>query len=151
MVPDVFAAAVFLWLLLVMADTDIRGFVLPDALTMPFAALGLLHQAGRGQAESAVFGLWVGAGALAVVLVVATAVFRREVLGWGDVKLGAGLGAWLGYPMVIPGIGLGFILGAVAAVGVMIVGIVRRQWRWGRVYLPFGPFLAVAAVVVVWG
>jgi leader peptidase (prepilin peptidase)/N-methyltransferase len=68
----------------------------------------------------------------------------KEGMGHGDFKLLAALGAWLGWPMLVPIILAASALGAVVGIAMKFSGSLRE----GR-YVPFGPFLAGAGIVVM--
>jgi leader peptidase (prepilin peptidase)/N-methyltransferase len=86
-----------------------------------------------------------GAIGFAVFLVIA--LVSRGGMGWGDVKLAALIGLATGFPLVFVAIIMAAILGGVVAVVLLIT---RRRGR--REMIPFGPFLAVAAMVtLLWG
>ncbi len=98
----------------------------------------------RGLAvASSVLGIAVGAGMTYAVGVVGKAVFRKEAMGFGDVKLMGMVGGLLGWQAVIMTFFLGSAIGAVIGVGLMIFA--RRR----DPQIPFGPFLAAAAVLVL--
>jgi len=70
-------------------------------------------------------------------------------MGWGDVKLAALIGLACGFPLVLVALVLGAVLGGLAAAVLLLVR--KRQWGRGQT-IPFGPSLAVAAMVtVIWG
>jgi leader peptidase (prepilin peptidase)/N-methyltransferase len=64
-------------------------------------------------------------------------------MGYGDFKLLAALGAWLGWTMILPIVLASSIIGAVIGIGMKLTGQLREG-----VYVPFGPFLAGAGLVV---
>jgi leader peptidase (prepilin peptidase)/N-methyltransferase len=68
----------------------------------------------------------------------------KDGMGYGDFKLLAALGAWLGWQALLPVILGASILGAVVGIGMKVSGALRE----GR-YVPFGPFLAGAGIVVM--
>jgi leader peptidase (prepilin peptidase)/N-methyltransferase len=74
---------------------------------------------------------------------------RREYgLGFGDVKLLAAIGGWLGWQAVFPTLFLGSITGTLVAVAIMLVA---RRFSW-QMKIPFGPYLAIGAVShLLWG
>ncbi len=75
------------------------------------------------------------------------AIVSRGGMGWGDVKLAALIGLATGFPLVILAIIMGAILGGIVAVAMVIA---KRRKR--RETIPFGPFLAVAAMItLLWG
>jgi leader peptidase (prepilin peptidase)/N-methyltransferase len=68
----------------------------------------------------------------------------KEGMGYGDFKLLAALGAWLGVQMILPIVLAASLLGAIVGIGMKLSGALRE----GR-YVPFGPFLAGAGIVVM--
>lgn len=145
--PHQYAWFLWAWALVVLADTDIRQRVLPDIITLPLAVAGVLFRAVTGGASDAVYGLAAGAGLLAAIALPAYAIYRQEVFGWGDLKLGAALGAWLGWPQTLSGIMIGFVAGGIAGALVMLIRMRRGSWQWRTAYLPLGPFLIAGAFV----
>jgi len=67
----------------------------------------------------------------------------KEGMGYGDFKLLAALGAWLGWSMILPVVLASSVIGAVIGIGMKLTGSLREG-----VYIPFGPFLAGAGLVV---
>ena len=68
----------------------------------------------------------------------------KEGMGYGDFKLLAALGAWLGWQMIVPMLLLASVIGAAVGIGMKATATLRE----GR-YVPFGPFLAGAGLVVM--
>jgi leader peptidase (prepilin peptidase)/N-methyltransferase len=135
------------WLLLLMALIDAGSGYLPDVLTLPFFILGGVHALLLPVPGALV---QAGTGVLVAVLLplLAMAVFwcrhRCAGLGWGDVKLLAGMGVWLG----VQGVVLALLLACVSGVCYALVGWWRNRACGpspGLVAYPFGPFLAAAA------
>ena len=86
-------------------------------------------------------------GAIGFVLFLLIAIVSRGGMGWGDVKLAALIGLATGFPLVFLSILMAAILGGIVAVAMMIA---KKRQR--RQTVPFGPFLAVAAMVtMLWG
>jgi leader peptidase (prepilin peptidase)/N-methyltransferase len=146
---------VFLSMLVVAAATDIRHRIIPDetsiyAVPVGIAAHGLLQWLGWDgwlalDWRQAVVGAAIWGGFFAFVAWSTKFVTGRVALGWGDVKLAAMLGAFLGPYGAFLVVMFGSLIGA--AVGIVATLVARR-----RVYLPYGPPLAVAATLyVLWG
>jgi leader peptidase (prepilin peptidase)/N-methyltransferase len=78
---------------------------------------------------------------------------RREGIGLGDAKLMALLAAWLGLPGALLAFGIGVVLGALAAVVVLVVPSARRESEtWAMSKLPLGTFLCIGGIVSsLWG
>ena len=138
---------VFLMVLLASALIDAETTLLPDQTTLPLLWLGLLAAAAF-EATPTLFDAMAGAvtGYLSLWLVywAFRLVTRREGMGYGDFKLMAAIGAWLGWqtaPAVI-------LIAAVLGLAYAIVRILRRTATRGTP-IPFGPFLAIAATAVL--
>ena len=86
-------------------------------------------------------------GAIGFVVFLLIALLSRGGMGWGDVKLAALIGLATGFPMVFVAIIMAAILG-----GIVAVALLAAKKRGRRQMIPFGPFLAVAAMVtLLWG
>jgi leader peptidase (prepilin peptidase)/N-methyltransferase len=86
-------------------------------------------------------------GAIGFALFLAIALISRGGMGWGDVKLAGLIGLATGFPLVFLSIIMAAILGGIVAVALVIA---RKRQR--RQTIPFGPFLAVAAMItLLWG
>lgn len=134
---------VFLYLLWVMSWIDVAHFLLPDALTLLLLWLGLLWKAAAmpEQLVDAIFGAALGYVLLRVVYEVHHYFTGRQGMGMGDMKLMAAIGAWLGL-LQVPNVLL------VSCVGALLYAAYARL-RFRTVVIPFGPFLAFGAVVVL--
>jgi leader peptidase (prepilin peptidase)/N-methyltransferase len=86
-------------------------------------------------------------GAIGFVILFLIALVSRGGMGWGDVKLAALIGLATGFPLVFFSLIMGAILGGIVAVSLMIA---KKKTR--RETIPFGPFLALAAMItLLWG
>ena len=121
--------------------------LLPDDLTLPLMWAGLVA-AGLGWAalplHDALWGAVAGYLSLWTVYWVFKKATGKEGMGYGDFKLLAALGAWLGWKMLLPIILISSIIGAV--VGIILK--LKSSLREGQ-YVPYGPFLAGAGLVVL--
>ncbi|MDO9236534.1 MAG: prepilin peptidase [Aquabacterium sp.] len=127
------------------AAIDWDTTLLPDDLTLPLLWAGLIAAA-LGWNLPLIDALWgVVAGYLSLwsVYWLFKLTTGKEGMGYGDFKLLAALGAWLGWPMVLPIVLASSIIGAVVGIGMKVTGQLREG-----VYIPYGPFLAGAAIVV---
>ncbi|MBX3622501.1 MAG: prepilin peptidase [Rhizobacter sp.] len=132
--------------LVALAGIDWDTTLLPDSLTLPLLWGGLLCSAlgWTIPLPQAVWGAIAGYLSLWSVYWLFKLTTGKEGMGYGDFKLLAALGAWLGWQMILP-----IVLGA-SVIGA-IVGIAMKlssQLREGR-YVPFGPFLAGGGIVVM--
>jgi leader peptidase (prepilin peptidase) / N-methyltransferase len=131
--------AVFGTILLGIALTDARAYIIPDEFTWGGLALGLLFALAGGLSAfgEALLGAAVGFGLLWVVGAVGTWMLKQEAMGGGDIKMMAMVGAFLGWKGVLLTIFLGALLGSLIFVPLALAG------RKGLV--PFGIFLALGA------
>ncbi len=136
---------VLLWLLLPLATIDMRHFLLPDALTLALLVSGLAFAFAGERLEEASVGALAGAGSFAAIRLAYRAIRNREGLGLGDVKLMAGLGAWLG-PLLLPSLVVLAACGGIAAT--LLWGIWHECRLSGDLAAPFGAFLCIAAMVL---
>jgi leader peptidase (prepilin peptidase)/N-methyltransferase len=139
--------AVFLWLLIALAVTDLRWFRLPDVLTaaLAAAAVGLAVLPGGIGLWDAAIGAALGAGSFAALRSGYRWLRGREGLGLGDVKLMAGLGAFAG-PFDLPLLVLvGAVLGL--AFAVLVRGADKPALAADRA-IPFGTSLCAAAALL---
>jgi len=143
------AAAALLWSLLALALIDFDTQLLPDQMTLPLLWAGLLVNLSNGFAplSEAVIGAVGGYLFLWVVYWGFKWITGKEGMGYGDFKLLAALGAWMGWTMLPAIILISSLLGAV--VGIILIVFARH----GRnIPIPFGPYLAVAgAIALFWG
>jgi leader peptidase (prepilin peptidase)/N-methyltransferase len=143
------ASLVFLWLLIAMTFIDADTKLLPDDLTLPLMWLGLLINLNGAfvPLHEAVIGAAAGYLSLWSVYWLFKLATGKEGMGYGDFKLLAALGAWMGWTMLPLIILLSSIVGAV--VGICLIAFTRR----GRDNpIPFGPYLAAAGLIaLIWG
>jgi leader peptidase (prepilin peptidase)/N-methyltransferase len=140
----------FVCTLVALAGIDWDTTLLPDHLTQPLTWAGLILAAwgmtGLPLSE-ALWGAVAGYLSLWLVYWLFKLFTGKEGMGYGDFKLFAALGAWFGWSALIPLI----LLASLAGIGVGLVLKYRQQLRENH-YIPFGPFLAMAAwVYMIWG
>jgi leader peptidase (prepilin peptidase) / N-methyltransferase len=142
------AAMVLTWFLIALTFIDVDHQLLPDSLTLPLLWLGLLLSLWEGQAggaplpvdvRSSLIGAMAGYASLWSVYHLFRLLTGKEGMGYGDFKLFAALGAWLGWQMLMPIILVAATAGAL--VGVAMLSL-RGQSR--ATPIAFGPFLAAA-------
>ncbi len=140
------AALWLAWALVAMTFIDIDTQLLPDDLTLPLVWMGLLVNliGGFVSLQEAVIGAAAGYLSLWAVYWVYRLATGKEGIGYGDFKLLAALGAWLGWMMLPLIVLLSSLLGAVVGIALIVL---RRHQR--GVPIPFGPFLAIAGLVAL--
>ena len=140
------ATLLFLFLLVAMTFIDIDTQLLPDDLTYPLLWAGLLVNINGTfvPLQDAVIGAAAGYLVLWSVYWLFKLVTGKEGMGYGDFKLLAALGAWLGWAMLPTIILLSSVVGAV--VGISLIVFAKR----GRDKpIPFGPYLAAAGLIAL--
>ena len=143
------AALCLIWALIALTFIDFDTQLLPDSITLPLLWLGLLFNLTGGfiSLSTAVIGAMAGYLALWSVYWLFKLVTGKEGMGYGDFKLLAALGAWLGWQMLPAIILLSSVVGAVVGISLIVFA---RQGR--NVPIPFGPYLAAAGVIALfWG
>jgi leader peptidase (prepilin peptidase)/N-methyltransferase len=143
------AAMLFAWCMIALTFIDLDTQLLPDGITLPLLWLGLLFNLGMlfSDAKSAVIGATAGYLALWTIYWIFKWATGKEGMGYGDFKLLAAIGAWLGYKMLLPVILLSSFVGA--AVGITLI---LTKGRSRSVPIPFGPYLAAAGLItLIWG
>ena len=142
-------AVFFVWVLVALTFIDIDTQLLPDSLTLPLIWIGLLFNIDGHlvNIRSAVLGTVAGYLTLWSVYWLFKLATGKEGMGYGDFKLLAAIGAWLGWQQLPLTILLSSIVGAV--IGISLIVFARR----GReVPIPFGPYLAIAGIIsLFWG
>jgi leader peptidase (prepilin peptidase)/N-methyltransferase len=134
-------AIVFTWALIAATGVDWRTQFLPDVITLPLMWLGLLASLTGSFAtpQDAIIGAAGGYLLLWGVFHAFRLITGKEGMGYGDFKLLAALGAWMGWQMLPLIIILSSVAGMVIGIGMNMTGALKRGNP-----MPFGPFLAIA-------
>jgi leader peptidase (prepilin peptidase) / N-methyltransferase len=143
------AALVLTWGLIALLFIDYDTQLLPDAITLPVLWFGLLCSLAGWftDSHSAILGAVLGYGSLWTVFQLFRLLTGKEGMGFGDFKLFAVFGAWLGWQSLPQIILLSACTGALVGVTLIIAKGHDRQ-----VPIPFGPYLAVAGwISLMWG
>lgn len=143
-------ASIFMSLMLVMSVIDAKLMIIPDVLSIGMIVVTPLVVALHPDLDykSSAIGLIAGGGVLYLVAWVYWIVRREYGLGFGDVKLLSAIGGWLGWQAVFPTLFIGSFVGSFIAICVMLLA---RRFSW-QMKIPFGPFLALGAVIhLIWG
>jgi leader peptidase (prepilin peptidase)/N-methyltransferase len=142
-------ALLFTWAMIALAFIDLDTFYLPDSITLPLLWAGLLLNAGGTFTDlhSAVIGAAAGYVALWAVFWAFKLATGKEGMGYGDFKLLAAIGAWLGWKMLPLTILASSLVGAVVGIGLIVFARHAREKP-----IPFGPYLAAAGLMAMfWG
>lgn len=143
------AAIVLTWLLIALTFIDIDHMLLPDLMVIPFLWLGLLLNLFNvfTPLPQAVVGAVAGYLSLWTVFQLFKLITGKEGMGYGDFKLLALFGAWLGWQSLPLIILLSSLIGALIGIGLIVF-----QGRERAKPLPFGPYLAIAGwIAMLWG
>jgi leader peptidase (prepilin peptidase)/N-methyltransferase len=168
--PLMLAGLVFTALLIAMAGIDMDTQLLPDNLTLPLLWLGLLLSvptlvpslfASLFNFEitivrssvlpvtptDSILGAVFGYGVLWLVFQAFRLATGKEGMGYGDFKLLAALGAWMGWQMLLPIVIISAGVGSVVGIVMLVTGLTKRTQP-----IPFGPYLALAGwIAFLWG
>ncbi len=140
------SAIVFICAMIALTFIDLDTFYLPDDITLPLLWAGLLFNLGSAHMDirSAVIGAAAGYLALWSVFWLFKLVTGKEGMGYGDFKLLAAIGAWLGWQVLPLVILLSSLVGAIIGIALMVFA------RHGReTPIPFGPYLAIAGAIAL--
>ena len=139
----------FTWVLIALTGIDYHDQLLPDQITLPLLWLGLFANLSGTfvPLNEAVIGALAGYLSLWSVFWIFKLVTGKEGMGYGDFKLLAALGAWMGWQMLPLIIILSTFVGAVVG----IIGVMAKS-KDKQVPIAFGPFLAMAGwIALIWG
>ncbi len=140
--PRFAVSSALLAALIVIAAIDLQRQIIPDAITLPGIVAGVLIGVGTGAWLDSVIGVLVGGGIFFVIILV-----QPGGMGGGDMKLGAMLGAFLGWKVLLFSLFVAVTVGGVLALALLATGLRGRKDP-----IPFGPFLALGgAAGLFWG
>ena len=135
--------------LIIIAFIDINEQIVPDVISLPGIVIGFIISFFIPYISftNSALGLVVGGGIILIIGLAGSVIFKKEAMGGGDVKLAAMIGAFLGWRYIIISLFLGFFLGAVAGIFLILSKIKSREDT-----VPFGPFIALGSLITLfWG
>lgn len=137
-------ASTFISLMLAMSVIDARLMIIPDEMSLGMLAVSPLVAWVHPDLDlkSSLMGVLAGGGILYAVAWGYWLLRKQYGMGFGDVKLLAAIGGWLGWQAVFPTLFLGSVLGSIITLSVLIIA---RRFSW-QAKIPFGPYLAGGAV-----
>lgn len=143
------AALLLTWVLVALTFIDLDKMLLPDQLTLPLLWGGLLFNLAGGfvPLADAVIGAMAGYLVLWSLYWAFKLLTGKEGMGYGDFKLLAALGAWLGWQALPIVLLLSSLVGAIIGISLILL----RNHHQGKP-IPFGPYLAIAGwIALLWG
>lgn len=142
-------ALVLTWCLIALTMIDVDTYLLPDDIVLPLLWIGLIANSFGlfTDLSSALWGAVAGYLTLWSVYQLFKLITGKEGMGYGDFKLLAALGAWMGWQMLPQIILLSSLVGAVIGISLMVI-----RGRDKNIPIPFGPYLAIAGwIAFIWG
>ena len=141
------AAAAFVWALIALALIDFDTHYLPDSITMPllWAGIGLsFFGVFCPDLPTSVLGAMLGYLSLWSIYWIFKLITKKEGMGYGDFKLLAALGAWMGWQALPTIFLISSAIGAITGLVMIGSGLIKRTQP-----IPFGPYLALAGIVAL--
>lgn len=137
-------------LLLAVLFIDLATRLIPTGLIALLVLLALGHAAlgADPRLGAALLGGLVGGGSFAILVALAHLRYGPGALGVGDATLALAIGCVTGYPLVVPTLTVGIVMGGVAALTIVATSLLRRRSDAGlRITVPYAPYLALAGIL----
>lgn len=149
---DTLATSLWAAILIQISALDLRQRVILDVVTYPtiIAALLLSLMLANIPWQSCLLGIGIGAGILIPIALISDVIYHGGAFGWGDVKLGAVLGAMIGFsmnssaPTVVTAIMAGILLAGVVVTILLVTRVMKMSDT-----LAYGPFLAAGGMMAL--
>lgn len=135
--------------LIIIAFIDLNEQIVPDVISLPGIVMGFILSFFVPYISymNSALGVLVGGGLILIIGLAGSVIFKKEAMGGGDVKLAAMIGAFLGWRYIIISLFLGFFLGALAGIFLILSKIKSRED-----VVPFGPFIVLGSfITLLWG
>ncbi len=135
--------------LIIIAFIDLNQQIVPDVISLPGMVIGFIISFFVPYIlfTNSALGIFVGGGIILIIGLAGSVIFKKEAMGGGDVKLAAMIGAFLGWRYIIISLFLGFFLGALAGIFLILSRIKSRED-----VVPFGPFIVLGSfITLLWG
>ncbi len=143
------AALFFTWILLALTLIDLKKQLLPDNITLPLLWFGIFFSFFElfTELKSSIIGAIAGYLILWSVYHLFKLLTKKEGMGFGDFKLLAALGAWMGFSYLPQIILVSSVVGSITGISMLLIGRTKKQQP-----IPFGPYLAIAGwIALLWG
>jgi leader peptidase (prepilin peptidase)/N-methyltransferase len=135
--------------LMIIAFIDLSKQIVPDVISLPGIVIGFIISFFVPYISfiNSALGVVIGGGIILIIGLAGSVIFKKEAMGGGDVKLAAMIGAFLGWRYIIISLFLGFFLGALAGIILILSKIKSRED-----VVPFGPFIVLGSfITLLWG
>ena len=135
--------------LIIISFIDLDEQIIPDEISLSGIVLGFLISFFVPYISyfNSLLGILTGGGIIFLIALAGLAIFKKEAMGGGDVKLAAMIGAFIGWRYIILSLFIGFFIGAVTGI-VLILSKVKNKDD----IIPFGPFIVLGSILtILWG
>jgi leader peptidase (prepilin peptidase) / N-methyltransferase len=142
-----FKTYIFMFGLLIIFFTDLKEQIVPDSISISFIILGLASAIYEKNILDSIYGLIIGFSIFFIIGFIAKLYYKKDALGFGDVKLIAAIGSFWGTKIMLLTTYFSFLIGGIIGLILIISGLKKRTD-----YIPFGPSIIIAFVtILVWG
>lgn len=135
--------------LIIISFIDLDEQIIPDEISLPGIIIGFVLSFIVPYISylNSILGIIVGGGIIFLIALAGLAIFKKEAMGGGDVKLAAMIGAFIGWKYIIISLFIGFFIGAIAGILLILLKIKNRDDL-----VPFGPFIVLGSLItILWG
>jgi leader peptidase (prepilin peptidase)/N-methyltransferase len=135
--------------LIIISFIDLDDQIIPDEISLPGIVIGLALSFIVPYISyfNSILGIIVGGGIILLIALAGLAIFKKEAMGGGDVKLSAMIGAFIGWKYIMISLFIGFFIGAIAGILLILLKIRNRDDL-----VPFGPFIVLGSfITLLWG
>ena len=135
--------------LIIISFIDLNEQIVPDVISLPGIVIGFIISFFIPYISfiNSALGILAGGGIILIIGLAGSVIFKKEAMGGGDVKLAAMIGAFLGWRYIIISLFLGFFLGAIVGIILILSKIKSRED-----VVPFGPFIVLGSfITLLWG
>jgi len=139
---ELYTFLIFISLLIPISFIDLHTTLIPDSISISGIILGLALSVFRGLALISLIGATAGAVLISTIIAAGKRVYKQDVMGYGDIKLAALIGAFVGWAGVLLTVIIGSFLGAVYG----LIQIKRGKLTM-KSQIPFGPYLAIGGII----
>jgi leader peptidase (prepilin peptidase)/N-methyltransferase len=138
---------IFISMLIAITFIDFEHYLIFDVISVPGIILGLIFNIFEKNIVTSLIGAFLGGIIIYLIITIGGWIMKKEVMGEGDIKLAAMIGAFLGWQNLLAALFLSFFSGAIVGLALIALDIKKRTD-----YIPFGPYLALGGILILlWG